>query len=370
MLKIEIVKSKKDLQDFIDLPWTIYKDNRYWIPPLKSEVKEILNTEKNPFWEHARREMFLVRNDNKPVGRIVAIVDDNHNKFHEDNIGFFGFYESINDFEVAKLLYDAAKKWLLDNKKDAMRGPLNPSQNDEIGFLLEGFDKPPAVMMTYTPPYYLDLAEKYGLKKAKDLYALYLDTKAPIPERIVRMVNLIQKRTRAKIRMIDMKNFNQDLQYVKDIYNSAWEKNWGFVPMTDKEIDLTAKKLKQFVDPRLVLFAEIDNQPIAVSVTVPDINQVLIKLNGKLGVIEMLKFVYYRKKVDGVRAMIGGVKKEYRQSGIISLLFYQSAINAQKSNYKWCEFGWNLEDNDLINQFDMAIGGKIYKKYRIYEMKV
>jgi hypothetical protein len=368
MLKIEVVRSKQDLNDFVDLPWTIYKDYPNWIPPLKNEVKEILNTEKNPFWEHARHELFLVRDNNKTVGRIVAIVDDNHNNFHQDKIGFFGFYESINNFEVAKLLYDNTKKWLQDNRKDTMRGPLNPSQNDEIGFLLEGFDKPPAVMMTYTPPYYLNLAENYGFQKAKDLFALYKNAQEPIPERIERMVAVIRKKTQAKIRTIDMKNFNRDLKYVKDIYNSAWEKNWGFVPMTDKEIDLTAKKLKQFVDPGLVLFAEIDKQPIAVSVTVPDINQVLKRLNGKLGPIEMLKFLYYRRKVDGVRALIGGVKKEFRQTGIISLLFYESVLNSRNRNYKWCEFGWNLEDNDLINQFDMAIGGKIYKKYRIYEM--
>ncbi|MBS4015424.1 MAG: hypothetical protein KGZ86_03205 [Candidatus Latescibacteria bacterium] len=370
MLKIDIVKTKKDWQDFIGLPWTIYKDNQYWIPPLKSEVKEILNTEKNPFWEHARREMFLVRDDKKTVGRIVAIIDDNHNQFHEDNIGFFGFYESINDFEVAKLLYDSAKKWLQDNKKDAMRGPLNPSQNDEIGFLLEGFDKPPVVMMTYTPPYYLDLSERYGFKKAKDLYALLKNAREPVPERIERMVEIIRKKSRVKVRTVDMKHFNRDLRHLKDIYNAAWEKNWGFVPMTDKEIDLTAKKIKQFIDPGLVVFAEVDDKPVGVVVTIPDINQVLKRLNGKLGLIEMVKFLYYRRKIDGTRALIGGIKKEFRQSGIISLLFYESIKHAQKHGYKWCEFGWNLEDNDLINQFDMAIGGKIYKKYRIYEMKI
>lgn len=370
MIKIDIVKDKKDLDDFINLPWDIYKDNQYWVPPLKNEVKEILDTTKNPFWEHARRELFLVRDDNKPVGRIVAIVDDNHNTFHQDKIGFFGFYESINDYEVAKLLYDQVKIWLQNHKMDTMRGPLNPSQNDEVGFLLEGFDKPPVVMMTYTLPYYLDLAEQYGLKKAKDLYALYKKVNEKIPERIERMVAIIRKKSRVKIRTVDMKHFNRDLQYLKDIYNSAWEKNWGFVPMTDKEMDLTAKKLKQFIDPKLVIFAEIDNQPVAVSVTVPDINQIFKKLNGKLGLFGMLKFLYYRKKIDGVRALIGGVKKEFRQTGIISLLFYESVINSRNRNYKWCEFGWNLEDNDLINQFDMAIGGKIYKKYRIYEMKI
>ncbi len=370
MLEIDVVKSKRDLNDFINLPWLIYKGNQYWIPPLKQEVKEILDVKKNPFWEHAERELFIVRKNNQCVGRVAAIVDHNHNSFHNDKVGFFGFFECIDDFEIAKILWDRVKEWLLNKNMEVMRGPVNPSQNDECAFLLEGFDKPPTVMMPYTPPYYLSLAEQYGFIKAKDMYALLKEAKDGIPERIQRMAEVVRKKTRAVIRTLDMKNFKRDLQYIKDVYNSAWEKNWGFVPMTDKEIDLTAKKIKQFVDPELVVFAEIDGKPVGITVTVPDINQVLKKLNGKLGLIGILKFLYYRRKIDGVRAMIGGVKREFRQSGIITLLFYETVVNAIKRGYKWCELGWNLEDNDLINKFDMEIGGRIYKKYRMYEMKI
>jgi GNAT superfamily N-acetyltransferase len=249
-----------------------------------------------------------------------------------------------------------------------MRGPVNPSMNDECGFLLEGFDKPPVAMMTYTPPYYLELAEQYGFKKAKDLYALIKTLKDGVPARMERIIEKIKKNTAVRLRPLDMKNFGRDIQYLKDIYNSAWEKNWGFVPMTSEEMDLAAEKLKQFVKPELVLFAEINGKPIGVAVSIPDINQVLSKINGKLGPVGIFKFLYYRNKIDGIRALLGGVKKEYRNTGIISVLYYETEKAALRLGYKWCELGWNLEDNDLINKFDEAIGGKVYKKYRICEI--
>ena len=249
-------------------------------------------------------------------------------------------------------------------------GPVNPSMNDENAFLLEGFDKPPSVMMPYTPPYYLTLAEQYGFKKAKDLFSFIKYAKDGIPPRVEKMINRIKKRTNVKVRPFSMKNFDRDVQYLKNIYNAAWEKNWGFVPMTDEEIDITGKKLKQFVEPKLVLFAEMEGQPVAVTVTVPDINQILKKLNGRLGPIEMLKFLYYKNKITGARSLIGGVMKEYRETGIIAVLYYETEKANLKLGYEWCELGWNLEDNDLINRFDEAIGGKLYKKYRIYEKEI
>ena len=369
-IEINQLKTEKELKPFLKLPWKIYKDNPYWVPPLLCEVRDTLSKKKNPFWEHARKEIFLARKDGEPVGRIMAIIDDNHNNFHHEKAGFFGFFECINDFEVARLLWDEAKGWLQLNRMNLMRGPASPSLNDECGFLLEGFDKPPTVMMPYTPPYYLEFAERYGFHKAKDLYAFLKKTEDGVPERIEKIVERIKKKTGVKIRPFDMKNFKRDIQFLKDIYNSAWEKNWGFVPMTDKEMDLSAKKFKQFAEPKLNLFAEIDNQPIGISVTIPDINQVLKKLNGRLGPVEILKFLHYKKKIDGTRSIIGGIKKEYRNTGIVAVLYYETAMNAVRLGYKWGEHSWILEDNDLINRFEIAIGAKIYKKYRIYEMKI
>ncbi len=369
-MRIVYLKTKKDWRQFLKLPWEIYRDNPHWVPPVLREVRNTLDTEKHPFWEHARREVFLARKDDKVAGRVVAIFDDNHINFHGENTGFFGFFECIEDFEVARLLWDQAKRWLKWNGMDLMRGPLSPSMNDECGFLLDGFDKPPTVMMPYTQPYYLEFAERYGFQKAKDLYAFYKKVEDGIPQRIRKMVERIKKKTGVIIRPLAMNSFERDVQHLKNIYNSAWEKNWGFVPMTDKEIDLVAKKLKYFAEPELVLFAEIDNEPIGVSVTIPDINYVLKRLNGRLGPIEILKFLRYKRKIEGVRSLIGGVKKEYRNTGIIAVLSYETEKAAKRLGYKWGELGWNLEDNDLINRFDMAIGGKIYKKYRIYEMPI
>jgi hypothetical protein len=370
-LDVFSLNSKRDFNDFIKLPWQIYKGNPYWVPPLISEIKEILDLQKNPFWEHARRELFIARQDGKVVGRIAAIVDDTHNSFHEEKTGFFGFFESVNDQKVANILYDTAKAWLVKGGMTIMRGPASPSLNDECAFLSEGFDLPPTVMMPYSPPYYLELSEKYGLKKAKGMYAMLVKTGTEgIPERIERMVNIVKKRTKVTIRPADFKQFDREIKYLKEIYNAAWEKNWGFVPMTDKEIDLAAKKLKQFAVPGLIQFAEIDGVPVGVTVTVPDINQALIKINGRLDPISILKLLYYKRKIDGARSLIGGVKREYRSTGIIAVLFYETAKAGLKLGYKWSELGWNLEDNDLINEFDIAIGGKIYKKYIMYEMGI
>jgi hypothetical protein len=369
-VQVDIVQSKDDWKKFLKLPWSIYKGNQYWVPPLLAEVREILNTDKNPFWRHAKREIFLAKGEDKPVGRIATIVDENHNNIHSEKTGFFGFFECINDIGVAQALWDGAKKWLRQNGMEIMRGPVNPSMNDENAFLLEGFDKPPTVMMPYTHAYYLDLAERYGFKKAKDLYVFIKYAKDGIPSRIEKMINRIKTRTKVKVRPFDMKKFERDVQFLKKIYNSAWEKNWGFVPMTDEEMDDAAGKLRKFADPEIVLFAEMDGEPVGVSVTVPDINQVLKKLNGRLGPIEILKLLYYKKKITGVRSLIGGVMKEYRETGIIAVLYHETEKANLRLGYEWCELGWNLEDNDLINRFDIAIGGKLYKKYRIYEMKI
>lgn len=369
-IDIRTVETKKDWKDFLKLPWTIYKNNEYWVPPLLSEVRETLDIMRNPFWQHAKREVFLALQEDLPVGRIVAVVDENHNNFHNEKTGFFGFFECVNNSEVASILWDEAKKWLKVNGMDIMRGPVSPSMNDENAFLLEGFDKPPTVMMPYTPPYYLEQAERYGFKKAKDLLSFIKYAKDGIPPRIEKMINRIKKRTNVKVRPFNMRNFERDVQFLKDIYNAAWEKNWGFVPMTDAEIDITGKKLKQFVEPELVLFAEMDGRPVAVSVTVPDINQVLKRLNGRLGPIEMLKFLLYKRKITGARSLIGGVMKEYRETGIIAVLYYETEKANLRLGYEWCELGWNLEDNELINRFDEAIGGKLYKRYRIYEVKI
>ena len=367
-ITIEQVKDKKQFSEFLNLPWKIYKNDPYWVPLLISDLKSMFDKNKNPFFKHAEIASFLSRKNGELVGRIVAIIDRNHNEFHSEKTGFFGFFECINEYEIAKSLFDTAKKWVKEKGMTLLRGPTNFTTNDECAFLLEGFDSSPVIMMTYNPKYYLNLAEQYGFRKAKDLYAL-LKGYEPTPERILKLIERNKKRKGIVIRKIDMKNFAKEIEIIKDIYNSAWEKNWGFVPMTNEEIECMANKLKPIVVPELVYFAEIEGKPVAVSITVPDFNQVLKRINGKLGPIQLLKVLWYKNKITGIRSIVFGIKKGYRGIGIDAALYYATEIAGKKLGYKWAELSWNLEDNELINKFDMNIGGKIYKKYRIYEIE-
>ena len=364
--EIRAVTNKTDLDKFISLPWKIYKDSPHWVPPLIRDVKFKLNREKHPFFEFARMKLFIVENENEIVGRVAAIVNDRHNEFHNEKLGFFGMFESVDDVETARLLYTAAEEWCRKEGMERILGPVNLSTNDECGFLLEGFDLDPAVMMPYTLEYYLILSEECGYKKAKDLYA-YFKGEVGVVDRITKLVERVKRKEDVVVRPLDMKNFKRDVEIIKDVYNAAWELNWGFVPMTPAEMDLMAKELKPIAEPELVLFAEVKGEPVGLAITLPDLNFVLKKLNGKLGPIQLLKFLYYKRKIKGLRSIIFGLKKEYRLTGINVVLYYETEVRGAKLGYDSCEMSWNLEDNDMINRFDEAVGGKLYKKYRLYE---
>ena len=364
--EIRPVTNKTDLKKFIRLPWKIYKDHPHWVPPLIRDVKFKLNREKHPFFEHARMELFVAENGNEIVGRIAAVVNERYNEFHHEKLGFFGMFECVDDLETARLLYTAAEDWCRKEGMDRILGPVNLSMNDECGFLLEGFDLDPAIMMPYTPEYYLKLSEECGYIKAKDLYG-YLKGEVGVVERIAKLVERVKSKEDVVVRPMDMKNFSKEVEIIKDIYNAAWEVNWGFVPMTPAEMDLMAKELKPIAEPELVLFAEVKGEPVGVAITLPDLNFVLKKLNGKLGPVQLLKFFYYKRKIKGLRSVIFGLKKEYRRTGINVVLYYETEARGARIGYEWCEMSWNLEDNEMINRFDEAVGGKLYKKYRLYE---
>jgi hypothetical protein len=366
---VKAVETKKELAEFIALPWKIYKNYPHWIPPLKKEVEKLIIPGRHPFWRHAERELYIARTDGRIAGRIAAIRDEQHNKTHEEEAGFFGFFESIENYETAEALFDAARSWCKAKGCTFVRGPASPSSNDEYGFLLEGFDMEPSIMMPYNPEYYLRLAERYGFKKAKDLYAFRKLVNSGMPERIEKIMQRARRRSLFKLRPIDPKNFKRDIKIIVDLYNNAWAKNWGFVPMTEEEINLTAESMKPFYDPALIVIAELDGKPVGVALTVPNINEVLKKLNGKMNLWGILKFLRYKRKIKGCRSLVGGCLPEFRNTGLIAEMFYETAQRA-RGRYEWCELGWNLEDNDLINNFDEAIGGEIYKKYRLYEIPV
>jgi len=252
-----------------------------------------------------------------------------------------------------------------------MRGPASPSSNDEYGFLLEGFKFEPAIMMPYNPKYYLKLAEDYGMKKAKDLYAFLKSKYTGVPERIEKMMERAKRNSIFNLRCFDIKHKERDIQIIKDVYNQAWEKNWGFVPMTEAEMDYAAHGMLQFMDPNVVIIAETKdgNKPAGIAITLPNLNEVLKKMNGNDGPIGIAKFLWNKPRIKGCRSLIGGCLKEYRKTGLIAEIFYETAVRAN-GRYDWCEMSWNLEDNDQINKFDADIGGFVYKKYRLYQIEI
>jgi GNAT superfamily N-acetyltransferase len=371
-VSIEEVMSADDKNEFIRFPWKVYQGNPCWVPPLKSDVKFLLSAKKNPFFRHAEAACFLARRNGKTVGRIAAIIDRNHIKFHNEQAGFFGFFECLPDCAVARELLERAAGWLKERGIEIMRGPVNPSTNDECGFLLEGFDSPPMVMMTYTPAYYLDYMERCGMTKAKDLYAYMADIgDVAAGGRLERIASAVKARIPGlTVRPASMKKFQLEVKEVQEIYNSAWSRNWGFMPMTDAETGSMAKRLKPLIVPELMLMAEVNGKPAAFIVSLPDYNQVLGKINGSLGPVGIAKFLWYSRKIRDIRVMAMGVTKEYRKKGIEGLLYLESFKAAVKNGYERAEMSWILEDNVLMQRGCVLMGGKLYKKYRIYEKKI
>ena len=370
-ITISPVESKRDLKEFIKFPWKIYKNDPQWVPPLIAQQKDILNKQKHPFFEHSEADFFLAKRGKETVGTITTILNNRHNQIHDENVGFFGFFETINDYQVAEKLLDKVMDWAKQKNLDYIRGPENYSQNEICGLLVDGFDTPPVLMMAHNPPYYQNLIEKYGFTKAIDLWAYYMDADTmPMSDRVIRVVQRIKNRSKFTFRTINKKKFKEEVEKVKIIYNKAWEKNWGFVPLTDHEIDHIANELVQIIDEDIVYFAELDGQPVGFSLACPDINQALQKLNGRLFPFGIFKLLYYARKIDRLRVIIMGVLPEYRNQGIDAVFYVDTYQKALEKGYKWGEFSWILENNEPMNTALKNIGAKVYKTYRIYEKKV
>jgi GNAT superfamily N-acetyltransferase len=368
MISIIRVENEEQLKAFVEFPYGLYKNDRYWVPPLRKDVYHLFDTAGNPFWQHSERELFLAYRNEHLVGRIAAIVDHNYVECWKENTGYFGFFECENDAEVAKALYTAAGKFHREKGMDKFIGPMNPSTNDECGFLFEGYYSSPFIMMTYTPEYYHELALASGLEKAKDLYAYYVNTDdAPI-EYLERITSIVRRRVHdIKVRPVNMNDFANELKRIRVVYNDAWSPNWGAVAMTEAEFNEIARILKPLLVPELVIVVEVNNEVVGVSLSVPNYNEVLRKLNGNLGLIEMLKFLYYKRKISEVRLVIMGVSKEYQKMGLESLLYLESFKAGKRLGYKGGELSWTLEDNHEVNNGIKKMGGKLYKKWRIYQ---
>jgi GNAT superfamily N-acetyltransferase len=372
--KIETVENKKGLLRFVKSQWNFYKNNMNWVPPLISERMKILDVNKNPFFKHSKIRLFLAESGDEIVGRIAAIINDNHNKTHNDTVGFFGFFECINNQEVADALFSEAGKWLNENGMTVMRGPMNPSTNDDLGCLINGYEHSPVIMMPYNPEYYHRLIEKAGFEKAKDLFAYKLTLETFVTEKMKRVQNSLRQRYKVVIREMNVKNkkeFKKDVEIFKNVYNKAWEPNWGFVRMTNEEFDFLADDLKQVLDPKFALIAESEGKVAGFALALPDINQCLIH-NKKGRLIPALWHLMTKKKfMNTIRIIVLGVLPEYQRTGIDSILYYEFLERGKNSNFKIGEAGWILEDNVMMNRgLTTTMNGEHYKTYRIYDKSI
>jgi hypothetical protein len=369
-MTVEIIPadSGRAFKQFINLPWKIYRDDPYWVPPLKSDIRSLLST-KHPFYVHAESNLYLALREGRPAGRIAAILNQRHNDFHGERAGFFGFFECMDDAEAVHALLTAAEKWCLKRGAKFIRGPVNPSTNEECGLLVENFLSPPFVMMPYNPPYYMDLLEGCGYRKAKDLYAYWYYVGDKIPDRLERLTGKVMEKEKGLVvRHLDMKRFEEDLQAIRIIYNEAWEKNWGFVPMTNEEIDFMAKKLKPLVAPEIVNIAFVDGEPAGFAMGLPDYNHVLKVLNGRLTPWGALRAVRAARRIRSGRCLTLGVREKFRKRGIETPLFAMTWQGGIDLNYRYGEFSWLLEDNKpILDAATRVFSGSHYKTYRIYE---
>jgi GNAT superfamily N-acetyltransferase len=376
MSRIEIrpVRGRGDLAAFIDLPWSVYSRDPLWIPPLKSSVRETLNQKKHPFYEQGRkaeRELFVAWDGLHAVGRVAAILNNEHNRVHDESVVFFGFFECIDRSDIANMLLGAVETWARSRGFDRVLGPMNPSTNYECGLLIDGFGRSPVLMMTYNPQYYVRMIGGAGYDKVKDLYAYISPVHGASLERLERLAQRTLKRNpEITTRAADLKDFAGEVRQVQEIYNSAWEKNWGFVPMSDREIEWLAKELKPLVEPELLRFAMADGEPVGFILCVPDWNPVLKDLNGSplRHPIKTLKHMTRTKAGDmeGLRLITLGVKASYRKRGIEGALIVEGLRVALEKGFDWCEYSWILEDNELTKRAVRLMDGELYKVYRVY----
>jgi hypothetical protein len=366
-IQIAIVEGASELKDFIDLPWRIYAEYPRWVPPLKKQVRQLLDSGSHPFWGFSERVLFLARRGSETVGRIAGIIDRHYNQFHGEEMGIWGFFECVDDAEVAATLFSSVEAWVRHKGMTFIRGPLNPSTNYEPGMLMEGFDYPPALMMPYNPPYYPKLVESCGFSKEKDLLAFLINNDYRLPEWMDRLAERTARKKGIHIRPARLKNADSEFALIREIYNASWSGNWGFVPLSDQEMRDIQKHVMEFVDPDMVFFIYYEHEPAGFCVIFPDINPLLKRLNGRIGLLGLLKVLMYRREINGLRLLMFGIKEKYRQLGLPILAFHHIyEVVRKKKRYQYLEMGWTLEDNEAVNSLIEEAGGRRHKKYRIF----
>lgn len=372
-IKIISVTTRKELKQFIRFPWKVYRgEKKYenWVPPLMMMAKEHFDRKKNLFFKHADMQLFLAYKNGVLSGRIAAIVDYSYVEYQKDESGFFGFYESFDDTDVASALFKSAEEWVLGKGYKKMLGPMNPSTGSSLGTLIDSFDIPPIYQMEYNAEYYPDLIEKCGYGKSKDLYCYIMDTSLKLSEKMLRVAEIVKKRNNITIRSIDWKEWDTIIPILRDIINEAWADNWGFVPWNEEEFEYLAKDIKMFVDAKLVLITYMGDEPVGFAIPLPDYNQVFHKMNGRLTPSGIFKFLTGRKKIDIIRTAFLGVRKKAQNKGLDAVLVKEIYERGEAMGMKGSELSWVLEDNlALVNLLD-GWGAKHYRTYRIYDKNI
>ncbi len=360
------VASRRDRERFVDLPYRLHRGDRCWTPMLRRDVRKLLSPEKNPFFQQASAALFLAEKDGRAVGRAAAIENRAHNAFHADRAGFFGFFECEDDPATARALLERCADWLRSRKLDCMRGPMSPSTNDECGLVVFGHEHPPTLMTPHSPPYYEGLLLAAGLEKVKDLY-LYRHRTDSLPERLARGAEVVARRYKVTLRALRKERLDEDVELVRSLYATAWERNWGFVPMSDKEMDNLAAELKPIVVPELFVFMERDGETLGFAGALPDMNQALRANPSGRMFPGILRVLWATRRIDTVRVLLLGLRPEQRGLGLDALLFNWLWTKAGELGYTWGEAGWVLEDNAPMNNALQRFGFDRYKTLRLYE---
>jgi len=368
-LEVIPVATRRERKQFFDLPWDLYRDDPNWVPPLRLVKKELLNYRRHPFYDNAEIQTFVALQDGKPCGRVAAIVNHAHNRQYDEQRGFFGFFESVEDETVAGALFDAAREWLAERGIEAVRGPVNPSLNYECGLLVEGFDEPPWFMMTYNKPYYGRLIEQYGFRKAQNLFAFWghVDMLDEISKRLTPLSQSISERFNLVCRPFDIRRFDEEIAAFLNIYNRSLVSTWGFVPMSEGEVKKQAVGMKQMIVPELTSMAEVDGKTIGTMFGLLDFNPRIKEMNGRLLPFGFLKLLRNRKAITRMRFISANVLPEYQSWGVGLALIARLVPDILEWGIKEGEFSWVLESNNLSYKTLKKGGAKITKQYRIYD---
>ncbi len=371
MIDIRPVHTKKDLRAFIMYPFSLYKNDPLWVAPMIADEYKVFDRHHNPFFTHSEVELYIAYKNNTPCGRIAAIINHNHNTFHNENVIFFGYYDVDNDKEISNFLINAVVEFGKKHAMTVLRGPMNFSTNETCGMLIDGYNSSPVVMMTYNFPYYNEHMDSLGMIKAKDLLSYEIDATKGLPEKLDRLGKMLIKRnTHIEIRHIDKKNLNAMIEDVRIVYNGAWENNWGFVPLTPEEFDHMAESMKAIIEPSIAFVAYKDNKPVGFSLTLLDANHATKHAKGRLFPFGLMKILHHWKTIDCARNITMGVVADCRKIGIEAMMIWYTFTNSIKLGVKRGDLGWILEDNDMMNRELINIGAHVYKRYRVYEKKI